>query len=211
MIKNLIFDWGGVILTLDKERCLEAFDKVVGVSNFSEYLTPYLQKGFFAAYENGDIDDAEFCRCVRELSVKSDVTDDDVKFALYEFLEEIPQYKAKMLISLKEKYNLYVLSNNNNICWEKSSEMFEKVSGRRVDEVFEKFFLSFRLNRMKPGEEIYRKVIEEGALIPEESLFIDDAKANIETAERLGFKTLFYDVNTNLEVELKKVLERYNG
>ena len=89
--------------------------------------------------------------------------------------------------------------------------MFEEVSGSRVEEVFEKFFLSFRLNRMKPGDEIYRKVIEEGGLIPEESLFIDDAKANIETAERLGFKTLFYDVNTNLEVELNKALERYNG
>ena len=210
MIKNLIFDWGGVILALDKERCLDAFDKVVGVANFSEYLTPYLQKGFFAAYENGDIDDAEFCRCVRELSVKPDVSDADVKYALYEFLEEIPQYKIDMLLKLKKLYNLYVLSNNNNICWEKSSEMFQEKANCSVEDVFEKLFLSFRLNTMKPGEEIYKRVIAAG-LVPEESLFIDDAPANIETAQRMGFKTLYYDVNTNLEVELNRILEELNG
>lgn len=208
MIKNLIFDWGGVILTLDKDKCLDAFDKIVGVSNFSDYLTPYLQKGFFAAYENGDIDDKEFCRCVRELSTKPNVTDEDVKSALYEFLVEIPKYKIDMLLNLKERYNLYVLSNNNNICWERSSEMFKQTCGNSVEEVFDNFFLSFRLNRMKPGEEIYKKVIEEGGLVPQESLFIDDAVANIEAAAKLGFKTLFYDVDTNLQEELDRVLER---
>ncbi len=210
MIKNIIFDWGGVILSLDKERCLAAFDKVVGVANFSEYLTPYLQKGFFAAYENGDIDDVQFCKCVKELSVKPEVTDDDVKYALYEFLVEIPQYKIDLLLKLRESYGLHVLSNNNNICWEKSSVMFEEKAGCRVEDVFEKLFLSFRLNTMKPGEEIYSRVIAAG-LVPEESLFIDDAPANIETAQRMGFKTLFYDVNTNLEVELNRTLEELNG
>lgn len=211
MIRNLIFDWGGVILTLDKEKCLNAFDVVAGVPNFSEYLTPYLQKGFFAAYENGDIDDAEFCRCVRELSVKENVTDDDVKNALYQFLEEIPQYKVNMLLTLKEKYNLYVLSNNNNICWERSARMFENICGKSVDEVFDYCFLSFRLNRMKPGKEIYEEVITRGGLVPQESLFIDDAPANIEAAEKLGFKTLYYDINKNLEEELLNCLNRENG
>ena len=60
MIKNLIFDWGGVILTLNKELCIKNFADVAGVPDFNEYLTPYLQKGFFAAYENGDIDDETF-------------------------------------------------------------------------------------------------------------------------------------------------------
>ncbi len=211
MIRNLIFDWGGVILTLDKERCLDAFDNVVGVSNFSEYLTPYLQKGFFAAYENGDIDDAEFCRNVKELSSKENVTDDDVKFALYEFLEGIPEYKVKMLLALKKRYNLYVLSNNNNICWQKSAEMLEKISGMSVDEVFDYCFLSFRLNRMKPGKEIYEEVIRSGGLVPQESLFIDDAPANIQAAEKLGFKTLYYDINKNLEEELLSYLDKENG
>lgn len=206
MIKNLIFDWGGVILTLDKEKCLDAFDKVVGVPDFSEYLTPYLQKGFFAAYENGDIDDAEFCRCVKELSTKADVTDDDVKYALHLFLKDIPEYKIQLLKELKKKYRLYVLSNNNSICWNRSSDMFEEVAGYKPDELFEEFFLSFRMNTMKPGDEIYRKVIEIGGLVPQESLFIDDAPANIEAAKRMGFKTMFYDVNTNLEEELYKVL-----
>lgn len=206
MIKNLVFDWGGVILTLDKEKCLKAFDTVAGVPNFGEYLTPYLQKGFFAAYENGDIGDNEFCDNVRAISTKADVTDDDIVSALDAFLIEIPEYKANLIKELSKRYNIYVLSNNNPICWRISKRMFEEVAGVATEELFTHCYLSFELNRSKPGAEIFRKVIEESGMVPEESLFIDDAVANIEAAAKEGFRTLFYDVNKNLADELERVL-----
>ncbi len=210
MIKNLIFDWGGVILTLDKELCLKNFADVVGVPNFNEYLTPYLQKGFFAAYENGDIDDGQFCQAVKEISNKPDVGYKEIEYALDSFLTEIPQYKVDLLNSLAKEYNLYVLSNNNPICWRISERMFDELSEIPAKELFNEIFLSFRLNRSKPGKEIFQKVLELAQMKPEESLFIDDAPANIETAAGLGFKTFFYDTEKNLEDELKKELEKWN-
>ena len=39
MIKNVIFDWGGVVLTLDKDLCIKNFADVAGVPDFNEYLT----------------------------------------------------------------------------------------------------------------------------------------------------------------------------
>lgn len=208
MIKNIIFDWGGVILTLNKERCLKAFADVAGVPDFNEYLTPYLQKGFFAAYENGDIDDAQFYKCVKEISNRPDVEDKDIEYALNEFLEGIPEYKVKFLMKLTEKYNLYVLSNNNPICWRISKKMFEQLSGEDVNKTFRQIFLSFELNRSKPGKEIFVKVLEMSGLKADECLFVDDARGNIDTAAELGFKTLFYDVDTNLEGTLAAFLAK---
>ena len=92
MIKNLIFDWGGVILTLDKELCIKNFAEVVGVPDFNEYLTPYLQKGFFAEYENGDIGDEEFCSAIKEISTNPNVGYKEVEYALDSFLKEIPSF-----------------------------------------------------------------------------------------------------------------------
>ncbi len=207
MIKNLIFDWGGVILTLDKELCIKNFADVVGVPDFNEYLTPYLQKGFFAAYENGDIGDEEFCNAIKKISTKPDVGYKEVEFALDSFLKEIPQYKVDLIVELSKKYNLYVLSNNNPICWRISRRMFDELSEIPVDDLFEEVFLSFRMNLSKPGKEIFLKVLEQARITPQESLFIDDAPANIETAKSLGFNILFYDVEKNLAEELAKVLE----
>lgn len=207
MIKNLIFDWGGVILTLDKELCIKNFADVVGVPDFNEYLTPYLQKGFFAAYENGDIGDEEFCNAIKKISTKPDVGYKEVEFALDSFLKEIPQYKVDLIVELSKKYNLYVLSNNNPICWRISRRMFDELSEIPVDDLFKEVFLSFRMNLSKPGKEIFLKVLEQARITPQESLFIDDAPANIETAKSLGFNTLFYDVEKNLAEELAKVLE----
>jgi putative hydrolase of the HAD superfamily len=207
MIKNLIFDWGGVVLTLDKDLCIKNFADVVGIPDFNEYLTPYLQKGFFAAYENGDITDEEFVEEIKKISNKADVGYKEVEYALDSFLQEIPQYKVDLINELAKKYNLYILSNNNPICWRISERMFDELSGHTVKELFKQVFLSYRLNLSKPGKEIFLKVIEEAGFDPSESLFIDDAQANVETAASVGFKTLFYDVNKNLADELARVLE----
>lgn len=210
MIKNIIFDWGGVVLTLDKELCIKNFAEVAGVPDFNEYLTPYLQKGFFAAYENGDIDDGEFVEEIKKISNKADVGYKEVEYALDSFLKEIPQYKVDLINDLAKRYDLYVLSNNNPICWRISERMFDELSEKPVKELFKEVFLSYRLNLSKPGKGIFLKVIEKAGFDPEESLFIDDAPANIEAAASVGFKTLYYDVNKNLADELARVLNGEN-
>ena len=77
MIKNLIFDLGGVLVSLDRKRCLDNFSEKLGFDDFGEYLNPYAQKGFFAKFENGDIDAAQFRDTVREHCTKEGVTDDN--------------------------------------------------------------------------------------------------------------------------------------
>ena len=45
-IKNIIFDFGGVIVDLDRERCIEGFERL-GV-NVRDALGQYVQSGVFS-------------------------------------------------------------------------------------------------------------------------------------------------------------------
>jgi putative hydrolase of the HAD superfamily len=49
----------------------------------------------------------------------------------------------------------------------------------------------------KPEAEMFQKVIEKTAIIPEETLFIDDAEANCKTAQSLGINTYLAKTKEN--------------
>ncbi|MBR5855840.1 MAG: HAD family phosphatase [Bacteroidales bacterium] len=207
MIKNLIFDLGGVLVSLYRKRCLDNFSKDLGFDDFGEYLNAYAQKGFFAKFENGDIDSAEFRDIVREHCKMEGVTDEMIDSTLDTFLTEVSPYKVKLLLDLKEKYNLLLLSNVNPIAWRKCCELFLQAQGVDIEDVFEKLYLSFELNASKPGPLIYEKVLADSGVLPQETLFIDDSAANIEAGRVAGFNVLLYNVDNNLEDEVYSALK----
>ena len=207
MIKNLIFDLGGVLVSLDRERCLGNFAKDLGFENFGDYLNAYAQKGFFAEFENGNIDAARFREIVKEYCSKENVQDEEIDSALNSFLTLVEPYKVELLLKLKEKYNMMLLSNVNPIAWSRCCELFAQAGGVDIEDVFEKLYLSYEMKNSKPGEEIYRQLLADSGAEPSETLFIDDSAANIETGARMGLKTLLYDVNTNLACEVEKALK----
>ena len=64
-IKNIVFDLGGVILDLDRDRAVRRFEQI-GLSDAEELIDPYHQKGIFLDLEEGRIDRNEFYRLLRE-------------------------------------------------------------------------------------------------------------------------------------------------
>ena len=202
MIKTLIFDLGGVLVSLDRERCLENFSKNLGFDNFGDYLNAYAQKGFFAKFENGDIDSAEFREEIKSRCKKENVQDEEIDEAFYTFLTQVDPYKVKLLMELKKKYHLLLLSNVNPIGWSKCCELFYDANEIDIEDVFEKLYLSFRVKASKPGKEIYEHLINDSGINPAEALFIDDSKANIEMGAQMGLQTMYYDVTKNLEEEV---------
>ena len=202
MIKTLIFDLGGVLVSLNRERCLENFSKNLGFDNFGDYLNAYAQKGFFAKYENGDMDSIEFRDEIRKRCTRENVQDEDIDEAFFTFLTHVDPYKVKLLMELKKKYHLLLLSNVNPIGWSKCCELFYDANEIDIEDVFEKLYLSYRVKASKPGKEIYEYLIKDSGINPEEALFIDDSKANIEAGAEMGLNTLYYDVTKNLEEEV---------
>lgn len=207
MIKNLIFDLGGVLVSLDRQRCLDNFSKMLGFDDFGNYLNAYAQKGFFAEFESGDINAAQFRDIVREHCTKEEVADEMIDQALDSFLTEVSPYKVKLLLDLKEKYNLLLLSNVNPIAWKTCCELFFKAQGVDIEDVFEKLYLSYEQKTSKPGTQIYQQLIADSGIVPQETLFIDDSAANIETGRQMGLNVLLYDVDSNLEDEVYNALK----
>lgn len=208
MIRNLIFDLGGVLVSLNRNRCLSNFSEQLGFHNFGDYLNAYAQKGFFAKFESGEINAAQFRDEVRSRCTKEGITDQMIDDALNSFLTHVDPYKVKMLVELKQKYNLLLLSNVNPIAWKECCRLFQEAYGADIEDVFETLYLSYEMGCSKPGKEIFNKLISDSGIVPEETLFIDDAAANIETGNEFGLHGLLYDIDHNLEDELYKILNK---
>lgn len=186
-IKNLIFDFGGVLVDLDKARCLEAFSRI-GFTEAASMIDAYCQQGVFAQLEEGTISPQGFCDNVRRMT-SCRATDEEIWQAWNLFLVGIPTWKLEALVELRKHYPLYLLSNTNVVHWQHAVADFFPHKQWRVEDYFDRIFLSYELHRVKPGADIFRTVIAETGVNPEETLFIDDAKANCETARSLGLHT----------------------
>ena len=97
------------------------------------------------------------------------------------------------------------MSNTNPIAINIVRPMFE-ISGRKMEDYFEKMFLSYEMKLAKPDEEIFRKVLSDTGVSPDETLFVDDSKANLEAAEKLGIKTVLITQQHNLTEDLRPSL-----
>lgn len=207
MIKNIVFDLGGVIVPLNREACNSAFSKI-GFKDFNKILNDYLQEGFFLQYEKGDISSEEFRNIIRENMsppFNRDVKDSEIDNALKAFLDEIPQERIELLLSLKESYKLYMLSNTNPIAISGVEKLFLK-TGYQMRECFNKLFLSYEMKMVKPSSEIYTTMLEQANMIPSQTLFIDDSPANIDSAAKVGLQTVLYLPGANLVREVKAAL-----
>ena len=179
-IKNLIIDFGGVLIDLDRQRCIENFAKAM--------LDVCHQQGFFLQHEKGLITSAEFRNEIRE-QIGKIVTDARIDAAWNSFLGGIPTYKLDLLLKLREKYVVYLLSNTNEIHWKWSCKHAFHYKAFRVEDYFEKIFLSYEMKMVKPDVAIFEKLLEETGIDPRETFFIDDSAENCRVAETLGIST----------------------
>ena len=101
-IKNLIIDFGGVLIDLDRQRCLENFRKL-GLPDVEVMLDLYHQQDFFQKYEKGLITSAEFREVIRG-KIGKPVTDAQIDDAWNSFLVSIPTFKLDLLLELRKKY-----------------------------------------------------------------------------------------------------------
>jgi len=184
-IKNIIFDFGGVLVDLNPQACLDKFAQL-GLPQVADYLTPYGHKGPFGQIENGDIDLPAFRQEIKTI-FKVNLDDEQIDEAWSAFLMHIPYKKMKLVHELAKKYRVFLLSNTNPIHIKKLQEFDD--SGFPVSECFEKLYLSYEIGHSKPGREIYEFLLSDAGILPEETLLVDDGPANCKTAEALGLHT----------------------
>lgn len=186
-IKNLIFDFGGVLVNLNRQRCVDNF-KALGVNDVEHLIDPFAQKGIFMQLEKGEITPAEFRNSIRSHSDQV-LTDEQIDEAWNSILVDLPTYKLDALLGLRAHYLVYLLSNTNEIHWEWSCANAFPHKGFYVKDYFEETFLSHQMKLAKPDTAIFEAVLESTGILPEETFFIDDSEANCKAAASLGIST----------------------
>ena len=186
-IKHLLFDLGGVLVDLDRNACIDAFEKL-GFKKIETFLGDYGQKDIFRLLENGAITELEFYDLVRA-QLLNPVSNQIIADAFNAFLLSVNPVKLTLLNRLKQNYFVSMLSNVNPIHFNCVLEQAWNGNPYHINDCFNHLFLSYELHLCKPNPEIYRKVVEVSGFKPEETLFFDDGILNIEAAQELGFNT----------------------
>lgn len=188
MIKNLLFDLGGVIMDIRRLNCVASFERL-GMKDADNFLGEYSQKGPFLQLEEGAISEEEFRTAVRAL-IDGEVSDEQIDSAFCDFLVGIPKYRLEQLRQLKKSYNIYMLSNTNSIMWRSRIAEDFRQEGLEREDYFDGIVTSFEARSIKPDAKIFHTVVEKLGINPDETLFLDDSQKNLDAAAQLGFHTL---------------------
>jgi glucose-1-phosphatase len=189
-IKNIIFDLGKVLLNLDFNASIVAFQKLGLKNDVLDSKQAYSDPVFYEL-EVGKVTPAEFCNRVRKVLNNPDATDSQIEDAWYSMILDIPASRVKVVQELNKIYNVYLFSNTNKIHIERLHRAFKVEHGIDFPSLFVKDYYSHEIHERKPDLSSYQKVIELSGVKPEESIFIDDLEKNIIGAQQTGLKTFW--------------------
>jgi len=183
--KNIIFDFGGVILNIDYKLTESAFAKL-GLVNFDAIYSKAAQTNLFDAFERGMMKPEDFRKEIRKY-ISNDASDSQIDYAWNSMLLDLPIERINFISSLKKNHIVFLLSNTNEIHFNTFSVYLQKEFGRNVfaDE-FHKTYFSHKVKMRKPDAEIFELVLKENNLKKEETFFIDDSIQHIEGARKIG-------------------------
>ena len=195
-IKNIIFDFGGVLIDWNPEYLFrKEFECESDMNYFLENI------------------------CTSEWNIQQDAGR-PLSEATKTLQKEHPEYKeligmyygrweemlggviedsVRVLYLLKDKYPIYGLTN-----W--SAETIT-IAYRRYDffNYLEGIVVSGEEELIKPDPKLYQVLLNRYRLKANETLFIDDNIHNIETAQEMGFHTIHFTENMDLEKEVKEM------
>ena len=189
MLKNYIFDLGGVILDIRMQNAYEQF-VALGLP------ATELEKGgsvykWMEDYQLGLLSTQDFCQQIAGKSF-STTTPYEIEQAWNSICLGIAKCKLDALRHLRQREGVTVslLSNTNELHWEYCCEKWFNACGNNLNDFFDHIFLSQELHLQKPDPEIFRTAIRTLNANPNETIFIDDNADNVASAANCGLQTL---------------------
>lgn len=196
MIKNVIFDYGQVLVHVDSEYMTAKYiENKKDIKIISDVIFDRL---YWDKLDAGTISDDEVVRlCCERLPEKYH---DAVSEIYYDWIYNLPPIEGmeEILVKLKNKgVRLFLLSNISFYFIDHAHE-FSVLSH------FEKCFFSAKCGFTKPSKEIFNLVCKDRNISPSETLFIDDSEKNINGAKNCSISTYLFDGDVK---KLEKHLE----
>lgn len=190
--KNIIFDLGGVIINLDTHLTLEAFKKCSNL-NAEACEKQFITNPVFNEYEQGHISDNDFRDHVRQI-IKNNISEHEFDSAWNAMILELPAERLALLEELRSKgVSLFLLSNTNNIHLQRVFQTIKQTGDKPLEAYFDKCYYSHLIKARKPDKESFECILNDNNIKPEETLFLDDNKDNLNGAKKLGIHTRWVD------------------
>ncbi len=199
MIKVVVFDYGGVIgkEPHENEICSVVAKKFGLGHDFVKRNYNTLESLFIT----NKISKREFCRRLAKLFGVSSKELEKVWDVNY-FHHRVKLNKQVVKIAKNVKKSGYEIALLSNVF--PYRDTFLKKQG--AYNVFRKIFLSSKVKLRKPDKRIYKLVIRKLQIKPNECVFIDDRKLNVNGAKKVGIKAILFRDSTQLKKDLKKYL-----
>ena len=206
MIKNIVFDFGGVIVDIDRDKAVQAFIKL-GLADADTRLDKYHQTGIFQELEEGKLSADEFRKQLGNLCGRS-LTMEETKQAWLGFFNEVNLNKLDYILELRKSYHVYILSNTNPfvMSWACSPDFSSKK--KPLNDYCDKLYLSYQVGHTKPAPEIFEFMVNDCNIIPSETLFVDDGASNIHIGKELGFETFQPKNGEDWREEMTAILQK---
>lgn len=187
LLKNLVFDLGGVLFAIDPPRT-EAALLALRRADAGPPDMPAAQV-LFDQLEAGLVDPPAFREGLRQ-TLGLDADDAALDRAWNALLLGVIPGRVAALAALRERYRLILLSNTNSI---HQTEI--KAACTPLFAQFERLFFSQDMRLRKPDPQIYLQALASSGMAPAESLFIDDNLPNVVGAELAGLQGFHFRVD----------------
>lgn len=200
-LKAIIFDFGGVLLDLDISKTKAAMSKLLNTEMVAPYKNKYRE--ITLALEKGEMLPEAFIFAIQSMC-EPVPQGREVVDAWNAMLCGWQQDRFTLLDELKKDYNIYLLSNTNQIHLDYVMRELKEVYqiDNFEDRFFDQCFYSHKMNAWKPEKEIYKQVEAIIGLERSEFIFIDDNSNNVIGAKELGWQAYLHPTNTDLRLTL---------
>ena len=194
MFKVILIDNAGVLINTD---CISFYKKLVRHSPYSlQHITRYIEDRDFHIMETGRISSKEWYKIICK-KFKINITYEWFKKEWVKiFYRNKPM--EKFVRKNYKKIRIWMLTNSNSVHYPYLKRKFP------IYNFIKNKVVSFKIRMAKPDKNIYRYTLKKLKLKPEECLFIDNKRANITTANKLGINCIWYRDFNQFKRELKK-------
>ncbi|MBU2020603.1 MAG: HAD family phosphatase [Bacteroidetes bacterium] len=180
----IIFDLGGVLINLNYQATVDAFEKLGG-NTFKQMYSQASQSNLFDEFETGKISSFHFINRLLDL-LPSGTNANQVAHAWDAMILEFELPRLQLISKILKEKPVFLLSNTNDLHMVKVRRKLSALSAQPLEELFTKVYLSQEIGMRKPNPEPFNLILQENKLKPSNTLFIDDTQQHIDGAKALG-------------------------
>ncbi len=199
MIKNIIFDFGNVLV----EYNIKGFMAQKGMSAdmIKRILKASIMSPFWDEFDRGAISEEEaiagFLSVDPGIEKELHIVYDNIHGMLTKRDFAIPWVKELKA----EGYNVYYLSNYSKKAFVECADSIDFI------EYMDGGIVSHQELLVKPDPEIYKRLMDRYNLVAEECVFLDDTEKNVEVAKELGMKGIVFTTMEDAKMQLKQLVQ----